>query len=493
LLVALDDFATIGIRMAKGSDDPTEGGIKVRVASRALKRGRKLRASLRPAAPEESRDEQAPPEAEATEQVARDLDWDDEPKEQAAKPPQVVGPSIQVRESTMPDYLDEADLKQLSRYSRPPAPMLDFGGKRDASRRPSLQELAEQSVRGEDDFGEPASGEPASGEPVGAPRVGAGELAADGDDREAQDEGDRARADAASPHPGVQLPPFDESTLVSTTGISNAPSSRPPPVRIADSSQASQERSVSSSPPSDEQPTALAESGSGASGDEEGGPGSAPSTPTPAQESKPSSKLDAKPLATPRSQPVSKPASTPRSKPASSRPLSSAGAARETVAQLEQGWPLVNKLAAAAVVALIVGGIWWTQRGPKAGAKSAPSATASVADRSRAPKPNASAPAVEPAPDSEPSAEVPSDDYEQVKRRTLDLLNKRKFVEAEALAKRLIELRPDDALGYRCLGSALQDQGRVPEAKAVYSDCVTRATKGDVIECAQLGGAAKKQ
>jgi len=70
-------------------------------------------------------------------------------------------------------------------------------------------------------------------------------------------------------------------------------------------------------------------------------------------------------------------------------------------------------------------------------------------------------------------------------------LNAREFEKASALARRLIELKPASAFGYRCLGSALQDLGRDAEAREVYSECATNATKGEVYECSALGGRKK--
>ena len=90
------------------------------------------------------------------------------------------------------------------------------------------------------------------------------------------------------------------------------------------------------------------------------------------------------------------------------------------------------------------------------------------------------------------SGEPVSEDYATVLEMTRKLLTERKFKEAEIWANKLIELRPKDAFGYRCLGAALQDLGRAAEAKRVYSDCVARATVGDVLECARLGGVPRR-
>jgi len=79
-------------------------------------------------------------------------------------------------------------------------------------------------------------------------------------------------------------------------------------------------------------------------------------------------------------------------------------------------------------------------------------------------------------------------DIKVVTAKTLDLLNEKDYEQAEKWARRLIELNPESAFGYRCLGSALQDQGKIVEARGVYSMCVANATKGAVQECSQLGG-----
>lgn len=67
-------------------------------------------------------------------------------------------------------------------------------------------------------------------------------------------------------------------------------------------------------------------------------------------------------------------------------------------------------------------------------------------------------------------------------------LNRGKFEEAIPLAEKLIERQPENAFGYRCLGSAYQDLGRQAEARAVYDECVKTGRTGRVIECSQLGG-----
>jgi len=91
------------------------------------------------------------------------------------------------------------------------------------------------------------------------------------------------------------------------------------------------------------------------------------------------------------------------------------------------------------------------------------------------------------------AAEVPSGDYHQVTDATLKHLNEGEFEKSIPWSMKLIEMRPQRAFGYRCLGSALQDLGRYSEAQQVYSQCVTGATKGEVGECGALGGARLKR
>jgi hypothetical protein len=172
--------------------------------------------------------------------------------------------------------------------------------------------------------------------------------------------------------------------------------------------------------------------------------------------------------------------------------MSSTGTARQTVAELEDRWPSATKMAAAVGVGALLIAMWWVKSGSqdsvRTGRRPTPSAVKSAASGKTV---NSSAAPVDSSA-TEPGIEDTSDaTYEAVRRHTLQLLNEHKLKEAEMSARKLIELRPDDALGYRCLGSSLQDQGRVLEAKAVYSECVSRATKGDVVECSQLGGVKK--
>jgi hypothetical protein len=88
----------------------------------------------------------------------------------------------------------------------------------------------------------------------------------------------------------------------------------------------------------------------------------------------------------------------------------------------------------------------------------------------------------------EPSAAMSDADYDALAERTVDLLQKRQLGLAEASARKLVQGRPDHAFGYRCLGGALQDQGKMRAAQDAYSDCVRHATTGDVFECGALGG-----
>ncbi|MBM4358045.1 MAG: hypothetical protein FJ096_08030 [Deltaproteobacteria bacterium] len=101
----------------------------------------------------------------------------------------------------------------------------------------------------------------------------------------------------------------------------------------------------------------------------------------------------------------------------------------------------------------------------------------------------ASSGAVNPAP-----APLTDREFEELRSEFVRLHSLRKLTAAEALSRQMIEARPDDAMGYLCLGAAQHDSGRTPEARGTYADCVKRATRGDVAECVHLGGAgAAKQ
>lgn len=130
-----------------------------------------------------------------------------------------------------------------------------------------------------------------------------------------------------------------------------------------------------------------------------------------------------------------------------------------------------------------------TDEQPAAGERSAPAAeVATEAEPEAAPakvEPKVEAAAV--APSAAVGATVP-EDYDEVEKQTLELLNDRKFEAAIPFAEKLIQLKPESAFGYRCLGSALQDLGRQADAQKIYSDCATNATKGEVLECTALGG-----
>ncbi|MCA9624179.1 MAG: hypothetical protein KC731_34380, partial [Myxococcales bacterium] len=125
--------------------------------------------------------------------------------------------------------------------------------------------------------------------------------------------------------------------------------------------------------------------------------------------------------------------------------------------------------------------------------KATDTASKPLTDEVKKDAPEAAAATEEKASEDEQAEVVPEGDYKALSTETLELLNKRKFEDAVVTARRLVELDPDNAFGYRCLGAALQDQGKVAEAREVYSQCVTRATKGEVAECGALGGSRKKR
>ncbi|MBW2454049.1 MAG: hypothetical protein JRI68_06050 [Deltaproteobacteria bacterium] len=76
----------------------------------------------------------------------------------------------------------------------------------------------------------------------------------------------------------------------------------------------------------------------------------------------------------------------------------------------------------------------------------------------------------------------------EIREQTLATLAAGRPLEALIWARVFVDAEPDTALSYLCLGAALQDLGRVAEAKEAYSQCVRRATRGDATECYNLGG-----
>jgi hypothetical protein len=85
-------------------------------------------------------------------------------------------------------------------------------------------------------------------------------------------------------------------------------------------------------------------------------------------------------------------------------------------------------------------------------------------------------------------ASTPSGTAAELRQATLRWLARREPARAAAWARALIAAEPEDAFGYLCLGSALQDQGKWGEAHQAYAQCVHRAKRGDVGECGALGG-----
>jgi hypothetical protein len=87
---------------------------------------------------------------------------------------------------------------------------------------------------------------------------------------------------------------------------------------------------------------------------------------------------------------------------------------------------------------------------------------------------------------------APGLSYDEVRKETLRLLTDGEFAAAIPWAQRLIQIDPTNAFGYRCLGAAHQDLGRMADARNAYSACVKYATKGNTYECSALGGVADK-
>ncbi|MBW2529663.1 MAG: bacterial transcriptional activator domain-containing protein [Deltaproteobacteria bacterium] len=83
---------------------------------------------------------------------------------------------------------------------------------------------------------------------------------------------------------------------------------------------------------------------------------------------------------------------------------------------------------------------------------------------------------------------VPSGSPAELRAKTLELLGRRDAATALPWARALVAADPTHALSYLCLGAALIDLGRRPEARQAFSQCVRTAERGDVAECAALGG-----
>ena len=81
-------------------------------------------------------------------------------------------------------------------------------------------------------------------------------------------------------------------------------------------------------------------------------------------------------------------------------------------------------------------------------------------------------------------------DYKAVEETTVRLLTEHDPA-AEGWARRMIQLRPKHAHGYRCLGAALQNKGDLKGARKAFDDCASFAKTGNVVECNQLGGVAR--
>jgi tetratricopeptide (TPR) repeat protein len=96
-----------------------------------------------------------------------------------------------------------------------------------------------------------------------------------------------------------------------------------------------------------------------------------------------------------------------------------------------------------------------------------------------------------PAAEASPTAGIgaaPAEDPSELRTEAVQLLQSRKLAEAAQVARKLIAAEPDHAFGYRCLGAALQDQGKWSEALEIYGACAKHAQRGEVGECVALGG-----
>jgi len=75
-----------------------------------------------------------------------------------------------------------------------------------------------------------------------------------------------------------------------------------------------------------------------------------------------------------------------------------------------------------------------------------------------------------------------------LRSETLALLNAGKPAEAVDAARVYVTVDSENAFSHLCLGAALQDLGRMKEARAAYSVCVNQAKRGAIWECRALGG-----
>lgn len=193
-----------------------------------------------------------------------------------------------------------------------------------------------------------------------------------------------------------------------------------------------------------------------------------------------------------------------------SAPLESAGIEEADLEALEvAGQPKRGSFARPLGIGLgfvVLGAAVWfarsaaTEDAPNADASAAPVAasqsalvpgpTSSVAPSAAPSSVAPSVPTAAPAPSAQP---VTDTEFEAMRMEFVRLHSSRKLVAAEEVARKMIAARADDALGYRCLGAALQDRGRGTEAKEAYRDCVEQAQRGDVGECVKLGGAARRR
>jgi len=90
--------------------------------------------------------------------------------------------------------------------------------------------------------------------------------------------------------------------------------------------------------------------------------------------------------------------------------------------------------------------------------------------------------------DEDPPLSTPTGTPQELRAKTLALLTRGDATGALPLARALVAADPHHALSYLCLGAALIDLGRRPEAQQIFSQCVRQAKRGDRSECAALGG-----
>ena len=435
---------------------------RVMVASRAIRRGRRLRARSTmpppPQAGEAIADEasqqtaiEPPPAPESGEGLLGERRPSDAPADDGEP---ALGEEAEVVEEQVQEQDDEEDgpLDRTSGYSRPPAPAFDFGGSGDDEDEETAGRTDVAMAFDEDDE------EPPVLTPITRKVI----------PEEGEDPNATTLISVPSPRPASTPPPPSQITIEEA-----APSSE----RLGTSAQV--ETDEAGFVPEGEEPPI----------------------------SEPSRDVDALTEQASPSSPLADVRVGYRDEDASLAPVVD-DLALEDEAELalfeaaaDKRRHSLRRVVGAVLAAVVVGTVALivasalrggeepsAQAAPPAAIPPAPVAEQAPSDGESAVPASAEEAPVEAAADAAPAVEG---DYDTLSTQTLELLNDREFDRARELAERLVALEPDNAFGYRCLGSALQDMGKIREAREVYSQCVSKATKGEVSECRALGGAKR--